>query len=77
MTDSSQVEATGLRPFTTYNYQFAVCGSDRTSPVGHTKTAPAEDADVGEIKLAVFSCSNYRKSLFRRWAEHATVLIGD
>lgn len=62
MTDHSQVEATGLRPFTTYSYQFTVCGSNRTSPVGLTKTAPAQDADVGEIKLAVFSCSNYRKS---------------
>ena len=62
MTDSFQVEASGLQPFTMYNYQFTVCGSDRTSPVGHTKTAPPEDADVDEIKLAVFSCSNYRKS---------------
>ncbi|KAL8856963.1 MAG: hypothetical protein Q9178_006458 [Gyalolechia marmorata] len=61
-TNSSQVEATGLQPFTTYSYQFTVCGSNKTSPLGRTKTAPAEDADVDQVKLAVFSCSNYRKS---------------
>lgn len=61
-TDGLQVEATGLRPFTAYNYQFTVCGSDNTSPVGLTKTAPAEDADIDQLKFAVFSCANYRKS---------------
>lgn len=55
-----QVEATGLKPFTTYNYQFRICGTDITSPLGRTKTAPEGDADVSDIKLAVFSCSNYR-----------------
>lgn len=56
-----KVEAKGLSPFTSYNYQFTVCGSDNTSPVGRTKTAPSDDADLDELKLAVFSCSNYRK----------------
>lgn len=58
---SQQVEAHGLQPWTTYNYQFTVCGSNNSSPVGRTKTSPALDADVDELKLAVFSCSNYRK----------------
>lgn len=61
-TEESQVEATGLQAFTAYNYQFTVCGSNNKSPVGLTKTAPAEDADVDEVSLAVFSCSNYRTS---------------
>jgi alkaline phosphatase D len=56
-----KVEAKGLRPFTSYNYQFTVCGSSNTSPVGRTKTAPSDNANLDEVKLAVFSCSNYRK----------------
>ena len=56
-----QVEATGLKPFTTYNYQFKICGTDTASPVGRTKTAPTADDYVSEISLAVFSCSNYRE----------------
>lgn len=58
---SVQVEAKGLKPFTTYNYQFTVCNSDNASPVGRTKTAPSAHANLDELKLAVFSCSNYRK----------------
>ncbi|KAF5561538.1 alkaline phosphatase [Fusarium phyllophilum] len=53
------VEAKGLKPLTTYNYQFTVCDSKRSSPVGKTKTAPRPDDDVSEINLAVFSCSAY------------------
>lgn len=67
---NEQVEAAGLRPFTTYNYQFGICGSDVKSPLGRTKTAPAANAHVSEVKLAVFSCSNYRGleiSFFRIW----------
>ena len=56
-----KVEAQHLRPFTTYYYQFNVCGSDRVSPLGRTKTAPAATDDVNEISLAVYSCSNFRK----------------
>ena len=62
-TDALQIEAAGLQPFTTYNYQFTVCGSSNASPVGVTKTAPADDADVDQVNLAVFSCSNYRESV--------------
>lgn len=57
-----KVEAGGLKPWTVYNYQFTVCGSSNSSPVGQTKTTPGEDADVEEIRFAVYSCSNYRKS---------------
>jgi alkaline phosphatase D len=58
-----KVEAKDLKPFTTYYYQFNVCGADTKSPVGRTKTSPAADDDVTGIGFAVFSCSNYRKSL--------------
>lgn len=57
-----KVEACGLKPFTSYRYQFAVCDSDKKSIIGRTKTAPAAEAEVEQVKLAVFSCSNYRKS---------------
>lgn len=59
-TDCLQIEAKNLEPYTTYYYQFNVCGSNRTSPLGRTKTSPAADDDVTSIGLAVFSCSNYR-----------------
>lgn len=45
----------------TYTYQFNICGSNITSPLGRTKTSPAKDADVSELKFAVFSCANYRE----------------
>ncbi|KAF9638957.1 Alkaline phosphatase D-related protein [Lasiodiplodia theobromae] len=54
-----KVEATGLKPFTQYYYQFTVCDSNNASPVGRTKTAPAPDDDVSELSVAVYSCSNY------------------
>ncbi|KAI5926793.1 PhoD-like phosphatase-domain-containing protein [Camillea tinctor] len=66
-----KVDATGLQPFTTYNYQFTVCGSNNTSPVGRTKTAPTADDDVSEVKLAVFSCSNYPYGYFNAYGNAA------
>lgn len=57
-----QVEASSLKPFTTYFYQFQVCHSDNKSPVGRTKTTPHSDEEVDQINLAVYSCSNYRMS---------------
>ncbi|KAI1107798.1 PhoD-like phosphatase-domain-containing protein [Jackrogersella minutella] len=66
-----KVEANHLQPFTTYNYQFAICGSNITSPVGRTKTAPLENADVAELKFAVFSCSNYPNGYFNVYGNAA------
>ncbi|KAL8814739.1 MAG: hypothetical protein Q9223_006057 [Gallowayella weberi] len=66
-----KVEATGLTPFTTYRYQFTVCGSSNKSPEGLTKTAPAENADVNELKFAVFSCSNYPNGYFNAYGNAA------
>ena len=58
-----KVEAQGLKPFTTYYYQFNVCDSDKKSPVGRTKTAPGVQDSVDQVNLAVYSCSNFRKTL--------------
>ncbi|KAL2826728.1 PhoD-like phosphatase-domain-containing protein [Aspergillus pseudoustus] len=62
-----KVEATGLEAFTTYWYQFEVCGSKNSSPLGRTKTAPAAGDNVEEVKLAVHSCSNYPNGYFNAY----------
>ena len=74
----------GLQPLTEYNYQFSVCGSNVTSPMGRTKTAPTEDDDVSELSFAVFSCSNFPNGYFNAYGnaarkdEHDWVLhLGD
>ncbi|CAJ2502024.1 Uu.00g048770.m01.CDS01 [Anthostomella pinea] len=66
-----KVEAAGLQPFTTYNYQFTICDSNKTSPLGRTKTAPPADVDVAELKFAVFSCSNYPNGYFNAYGNAA------
>ncbi|KAH7035020.1 PhoD-like phosphatase-domain-containing protein [Microdochium trichocladiopsis] len=66
-----KVEAGGLQPFTTYNYQFTICDSDKKSPLGRTKTAPTADASVESVKLAVFSCSNYPNGYFNAYGNAA------
>jgi phosphodiesterase/alkaline phosphatase D-like protein len=63
MLTDRQFEASGLHPFTTYYYQFNVCNSTKVSPLGRTKTIPAKTQKVDRnINLAVYSCSNFRKS---------------
>ncbi|KAK3388746.1 PhoD-like phosphatase-domain-containing protein [Sordaria brevicollis] len=60
-----KVEAKRLYPFTTYYYQFNICDSDKKSPVGRTKTLPARGKRVPkDVKLAVYSCSNYPQGFF-------------
>ncbi|WZH44332.1 PhoD-like phosphatase-domain-containing protein [Fusarium acuminatum] len=66
-----KVEAKGLKPLTTYNYQFTVCDSDTKSPVGRTKTAPTADDDVSDLSFAVFSCSNYPNGYFNAYGNAA------
>ncbi|EFQ32479.1 PhoD-like phosphatase [Colletotrichum graminicola] len=63
-----KVEARKLAPFTVYYYQFSVCNSNNTSPVGRTKTIPAKDSKVDTpVKLAVYSCSNYPFGFFNAY----------
>ncbi|OIW25400.1 PhoD-like phosphatase [Coniochaeta ligniaria NRRL 30616] len=62
------IEAKKLKPFTTYYYQFNVCNSNNTSPLGRTKTIPAKDGKASvPIKLAVYSCSNYPFGFFNAY----------
>lgn len=59
-----KVDVGGLKAWREYWYQFATCGGKKKSKVGHTKTLPKKgDKKVEEVRLAVFSCSNYRKLL--------------
>jgi alkaline phosphatase D len=69
--DFEQIEAKNLAPFKTYYYQFNVCGSNNKSPVGRTKTSPAENDSVSKVGLAVFSCSNYPNGYFNAYGNAA------
>lgn len=69
--ERDQIEAEGLRPLTTYYYQFTVCDTDIQSPIGRTKTAPREDDDVSELTLGVFSCANYPLGYFNAYGNAA------
>ncbi|HEU4513734.1 MAG TPA: alkaline phosphatase D family protein [Nocardioidaceae bacterium] len=51
-----KLEATGLRPRTTYYYRFLYKGS--ASRVGRTRTAPAANAGPRNLRFGVVSCSN-------------------
>ncbi|KKY28615.1 putative alkaline phosphatase [Phaeomoniella chlamydospora] len=66
-----KVEVVGLLPFTTYYYQFSVCGSNNTSPIGRTKTTPLATDKVSKVSLAVFSCSNYPFGYFNAYGNPA------
>jgi alkaline phosphatase D len=62
-----KVDAAGLLPGHVYYYQFAVNGVK--SVVGRTKTLPR--GDVRQVRLAVFSCSNYPSGYFNVYADAA------
>ena len=51
-----------LKPATDYWYRFR-CG-DAFSAVGHARTAPALNADVQQLRLALTSCQNFEHGLY-------------
>jgi len=57
-----KVDATGLRPATSYYYRFLLDG--HVSRVGRTRTAPAHAADVARLRLGVVSCANLQAGWF-------------
>ncbi|MFD2570100.1 alkaline phosphatase D family protein [Spirosoma soli] len=57
------IDISGLASNTKYFYRFTITNTAVTSPVGETKTLP-KGAELGEVKLAVCSCSNYPYGLF-------------
>ena len=66
-----KVEAQNLSPFTQYYYQFNVCGCDKASILGRTKTSPAPEDDVDNVRLAIYSCSNYPFGYFNAFGNPA------
>ncbi len=71
-----KVDATGLRPATTYWYRFGYAGT--WSPVGRTLTAPPVDADVASLRMGVVSCSNWEAGHFaayRRLADRGDLQL--
>ena len=66
-----KIEATGLQPFTNYYYQFSVCGADKKSTVGRTKTTPNPDDDTSALNLAVYSCANWPFGFFNAYGNPA------
>jgi phosphodiesterase/alkaline phosphatase D-like protein len=57
-----KVDVRGLAPATTYWYRFRCQGV--VSPVGRTRTAPADRADVPRLRMAVVSCANLQAGWF-------------
>lgn len=78
---SVHVEVPGLEPARVYHYRFA-CG-DAVSPVGRTRTAPAPDAAVPRLRLALASCQHYEQGHYVAHREIAerdldlVVFVGD
>lgn len=75
-----KVDVLGLEADTHYHYRFRT--GNQHSPVGHTRTLPV--GDVEEVRLAVFSCSNFPAGYFHVYREaareqglHAVVHLGD
>ena len=64
---SLHVEADGLAPDRWYWYRFRA--GDAESPVGRTRTMPAEGATPPELRFSVASCQNYEAGLYTAY-EH-------
>ncbi|MFF4584522.1 alkaline phosphatase D family protein [Streptomyces sp. NPDC001388] len=52
----------GLEPATDYWFRFSAGGTD--SPVARTRTAPAADASVANLRFGVVSCANWEAGYF-------------
>lgn len=78
---SVHVEVAGLKPGWRYHYRFIAGG--HASEVGRTLTAPAGDADVQRLRLALASCQHYehgRYAVHREIAQQeldAVLFVGD
>lgn len=77
-----KVDANGLNPGTDYFFRFIA--GEHESPIGRTRTAPASDDDVNELRFGVVSCANWQAGYFtsyRHLAERgdldAIIHLGD
>lgn len=64
---TAKVDVIGLAPGQRYFYRFRA--GETVSPVGQTKTLPT--AEVDQVKVALFSCSNYPAGYFHAYREAA------
>src|SRR5262245_28391849 len=64
---SVHVEVENLKPDRWYWYRFRV--GDVESPVGRTRTMPADDSDPQQLRMAFASCQNYESGFFTAY-EH-------
>jgi alkaline phosphatase D len=64
---TAKVDVTGLSAGTQYWYRFKLATGSMTSPVGRTRTLPENGVD--EVKLAVFSCTNYPAGYFHAYED--------
>ena len=62
-------EPSGLKPDRWYWYRFTALGA--RSPVGRTRTAPAVDADVKNLRFAIASCQRWDHGRYAAWADMA------
>ncbi len=67
LTDASRghsvhLHAQQLQPATDYWYRFR--HGDALSAVGHTRTAPAPNADVRQLRIALASCQHYEQGQY-------------
>ena len=78
---SVHVDATGLEPARTYWYRFRV--GDEESPVGRTRTAPAEGAEPERLRFAFLSCQHWQDGYWTAYPHLAeedhdlVVFLGD
>jgi alkaline phosphatase D len=78
---SVHAEVYGLEPARWYWYRFFV--GDEVSPVGRTRTAPALQAPLERLRLAVASCQQYEQGYFSAYRHMAeddvdlVVFVGD
>lgn len=78
---SVRVTVEHLRPARSYFYRFLAGGV--ASPVGRTRTAPDENAEVDRLRLALASCQHYEHGWFTAHREiasldlDAVVFVGD
>ena len=66
---SVHVEVSGLPSGAQFFYRFMTQGA--VSPIGRTRTAPALDADVARLRLALASCQHYEQGAFAAHREIA------
>ena len=68
----AKIDVTQLSSNTNYVFAFADA-SNNVSPIGQTRTAPDNDADVSQMVYAVFSCANFGNGYFHAYDIASTI----